>query len=189
MLDAVDAPAGSMEVVLGAGDSGILLHEAIGHGLEADFNRKETSNYSGQLGKRVASRAVHRRRRRHHQPHARRHQRRRRGQPGPQERAHRERHPARVHAGPAVVQALRRGAVGQRASPELPPQPAAAHDQHRAARRAARSRGDHPLGQARRLRQALLRRAGQHLQRRLRLLADRVVPHRGRQARPRRSRA
>jgi TldD protein len=55
MLDAVDAPAGSMEVVLGAGDSGILLHEAIGHGLEADFNRKETSNYSGQLGKRVAS--------------------------------------------------------------------------------------------------------------------------------------
>jgi TldD protein len=55
MLDAVDAPAGSMEVVLGAGDSGILLHEAIGHGLEADFNRKETSNYSGQLNKRVAS--------------------------------------------------------------------------------------------------------------------------------------
>src|SRR5207302_5416969 len=43
MLDAVEAPAGSMEVVLGAGDSGILLHEAIGHGLEADFNRKETS--------------------------------------------------------------------------------------------------------------------------------------------------
>ena len=70
MLDAVDAPAGEMEVVLGAGDSGILLHEAIGHGLEADFNRKETSNYSGQLGKRVASRAVHRRRRRH--DHARR---------------------------------------------------------------------------------------------------------------------
>jgi TldD protein len=55
MLDAVDAPAGSMEVVLGAGDSGILLHEAIGHGLEADFNRKQTSNYSGQLGKLVAS--------------------------------------------------------------------------------------------------------------------------------------
>ena len=55
MLDAVEAPAGEMEVVLGAGDSGILLHEAIGHGLEADFNRKETSNYSGQLGKRVAS--------------------------------------------------------------------------------------------------------------------------------------
>jgi TldD protein len=55
MLDAVDAPAGSMEVVLAPGDSGILLHEAIGHGLEADFNRKQTSNYSGRIGQRVAS--------------------------------------------------------------------------------------------------------------------------------------
>jgi TldD protein len=55
MLDARDAPAGEMPVVLAPGDSGILLHEAVGHGLEADFNRKETSNYTGQLGKRVAS--------------------------------------------------------------------------------------------------------------------------------------
>ncbi len=55
MLDAVDAPAGQLEVVLGAGDSGILLHEAVGHGLEADFNRKQTSNYSGRVGERVAS--------------------------------------------------------------------------------------------------------------------------------------
>jgi TldD protein len=55
MLDAVEAPAGEMAVVLGPGDSGILLHEAVGHGLEADFNRKQTSNYSGQLGKKVAS--------------------------------------------------------------------------------------------------------------------------------------
>ena len=55
MLDAVDAPAGEMEVVLGPGDSGILLHEAIGHGLEADFNRKQTSNYSGRIGQPVAS--------------------------------------------------------------------------------------------------------------------------------------
>jgi TldD protein len=55
MLDAVEAPAGSMEVVLGAGDSGILLHEAVGHGLEADFNRKKTSNYSERVGQRVAS--------------------------------------------------------------------------------------------------------------------------------------
>ncbi|HWU86146.1 MAG TPA: metallopeptidase TldD-related protein, partial [Kofleriaceae bacterium] len=55
MLDAREAPAGEMAVVLAAGDSGILLHEAVGHGLEADFNRKETSNYTGQLGKPVAS--------------------------------------------------------------------------------------------------------------------------------------
>lgn len=55
MLDAREAPAGEMEVVLGPGDSGILLHEAVGHGLEADFNRKKTSNYSDQIGQRVAS--------------------------------------------------------------------------------------------------------------------------------------
>ena len=55
MLDAVEAPAGEMPVVLAPGDSGILLHEAVGHGLEADFNRKQTSNYSGQMGKQVAS--------------------------------------------------------------------------------------------------------------------------------------
>lgn len=55
MLHAVAAPAGPMEVVLGAGESGILLHEAVGHGLEADFNRKKTSNYTDQLGKAVAS--------------------------------------------------------------------------------------------------------------------------------------
>jgi TldD protein len=54
-LDAVEAPAGEMEVVLGPGWPGILLHEAIGHGLEADFNRKKTSAFSGMMGRRVAS--------------------------------------------------------------------------------------------------------------------------------------
>ena len=55
MLDAREAPAGEMEVVLAPGDSGILLHEAVGHGLEADFNRKRTSNYTDQIGEVVAS--------------------------------------------------------------------------------------------------------------------------------------
>ncbi len=55
MLGAQEAPAGTMEVVLGPGDSGILLHEAVGHGLEADFNRKGTSNYTGKIGQEVAS--------------------------------------------------------------------------------------------------------------------------------------
>jgi len=55
MLGAREAPAGELEVVLGPGDSGILLHEAVGHGLEADFNRKRTSNYTDQVGQRVAS--------------------------------------------------------------------------------------------------------------------------------------
>jgi TldD protein len=54
-LDAIDAPAGKMEVVLGPGWPGILLHEAVGHGLEADFNRKQTSAFSGLIGQRVAS--------------------------------------------------------------------------------------------------------------------------------------
>ncbi|MPZ50084.1 MAG: metalloprotease TldD [Dehalococcoidia bacterium] len=55
LQSAVEAPAGTFPVVLAAGDSGILLHEAIGHGLEADFNRKQTSNYSGRIGELVAS--------------------------------------------------------------------------------------------------------------------------------------
>src|SRR2546421_11206034 len=54
-LSAVDAPAGPMEVVLGPGWPGILLHEAIGHGLEADFNRKKTSAFTGLVGQKVAS--------------------------------------------------------------------------------------------------------------------------------------
>lgn len=54
-LDAIDAPAGTMDVVLGAGWPGILLHEAIGHGLEGDFNRKGLSAFSGRIGERVAS--------------------------------------------------------------------------------------------------------------------------------------
>ena len=57
-LDSVDAPAGEMPVVLGPGWPGILLHEAIGHGLEGDFNRKKTSVFAGLMGKQIASKGV-----------------------------------------------------------------------------------------------------------------------------------
>lgn len=57
-LESVDAPAGEMTVVLGPGWPGVLLHEAVGHGLEGDFNRKKTSAFSGLLGERVASKGV-----------------------------------------------------------------------------------------------------------------------------------
>lgn len=54
-LNAISAPAGQMPVVLGKGWPAVMLHEAVGHGLEADFNRKESSIYSGKIGKKVAS--------------------------------------------------------------------------------------------------------------------------------------
>ncbi|MBV8068116.1 MAG: metalloprotease TldD, partial [Candidatus Eremiobacteraeota bacterium] len=54
-VGAVPAPAGEMEMIVGAGGGGVLLHEAVGHGLESDFNRRGTSLYSGRIGERVAS--------------------------------------------------------------------------------------------------------------------------------------
>jgi len=57
-LGAVPAPAGEMVVVLGPGWPGVMLHEAVGHGLEGDFNRKKTSAFSGMIGERVASKGV-----------------------------------------------------------------------------------------------------------------------------------
>ncbi len=57
-LKALPAPAGAMPVVLGSGWPGVLLHEAVGHGLEGDFNRKGASTFSGRLGERVASKGV-----------------------------------------------------------------------------------------------------------------------------------
>jgi TldD protein len=57
-LEAIPAPAGQFDVVLGSGWPGILLHEAIGHGLEGDFNRKKSSAFSGLMGKRIAAKGV-----------------------------------------------------------------------------------------------------------------------------------
>ncbi|MGH6768894.1 MAG: metallopeptidase TldD-related protein, partial [Xanthobacteraceae bacterium] len=57
-LDAVPAPAGEMDVVLGPGWPGVMLHEAVGHGLEGDFNRKQTSAFAGLMGQQVAAKGV-----------------------------------------------------------------------------------------------------------------------------------
>ena len=57
-LEAIEAPAGTMDVVLGPGWPGVLLHEAVGHGLEGDFNRKGSSAFSGRVGERVAAKGV-----------------------------------------------------------------------------------------------------------------------------------
>jgi len=57
-LQSVDAPAGEMTVLVGPGWPGVLLHEAVGHGLEGDFNRKGISVYSGRIGERVAAKGV-----------------------------------------------------------------------------------------------------------------------------------
>ncbi|WP_018239013.1 metalloprotease TldD [Ensifer sp. BR816] len=57
-LEAIDAPAGTMDVVLASGWPGVMLHEAVGHGLEGDFNRKKTSAFAGLLGEQVAAKGV-----------------------------------------------------------------------------------------------------------------------------------
>jgi TldD protein len=57
-MSSIDSPAGELEVVLGPGWPGVLLHEAVGHGLEGDFNRKKTSTFSGMMGKQVAAKGV-----------------------------------------------------------------------------------------------------------------------------------
>ncbi len=57
-LDAIEAPAGTMDVVLSSGWPGVMLHEAVGHGLEGDFNRKKTSAFAGLMGEQVAARGV-----------------------------------------------------------------------------------------------------------------------------------
>lgn len=57
-LSAIEAPAGTMDIVLGNGWPGVLLHEAVGHGLEGDFNRKGSSAFSGKIGQQVAAKGV-----------------------------------------------------------------------------------------------------------------------------------
>ena len=118
-------PAGEMPVILAAGASGILLHEAIGHGMEADFNRKGTSIYSDMIGKKVARAVRHHRRPGDDSERARRAERRRRGQPGRAHRPGRERHPEVLPARRDQRQALRRKPTGsgRRQSYQYAPMP------------------------------------------------------------------
>ena len=140
MLDAAEAPAGEMEVVLAPGDSGILLHEAVGHGLEADFNRKGTSNYTRPDRQAGRERALHRRRRRDAPAVARVDQRRRRGQRAAAQRPHRERQARRLHARPAQREHFKRDPTGNGRRESFGVGAAAAHDQHHPARRARTTR-------------------------------------------------
>ena len=125
-----------MDVVLGPGWPGILLHEAVGHGLEGDFNRKGTSAFAGRIGQRVASPGVTvvddgtlpgRRGSLNVDDE---------GTPTQRTRADRGRHPARLPAGPPERAADGHGAHRQRPARELRAPAHAAHDQHLHAGRA-----------------------------------------------------
>ena len=138
-LDARECPAGEMEVVLGPGWPGILLHEAIGHGLEADFNRKKTSAFSGLLGAARGQREMHGGRQRHPARPARLAQRRRRRQRPPATRAHRKGHSEGLSQRQALGAADGAAEHRQRPARELRAHPHAAHDQHLHAGRRGRS--------------------------------------------------
>ena len=134
-LEAVPAPAGEMDVVLGPGWPGVMLHEAVGHGLEGDFNRKKTSAFAGLMGQQVAAKGVTVRRRRHHGAAPRLALDRRRRHADQPHRADRGRHPGRLHAGPPERAADGHEADRQRPARKLRPRADAAHDQHLHARR------------------------------------------------------
>ena len=112
-LRAREAPAGTMTVVLGHGWPGILLHEAIGHGLEGDFNRKGTSAFSGRVGQRVAAKGITVIDDGTIDAAPRLAQRRRRRQSDAAHGADRGRHPQGLHAGSPQCRADGRGAHGQ----------------------------------------------------------------------------
>jgi hypothetical protein len=118
-----------MTVLLGPGWPGVLLHEAVGHGLEGDFNRKGTSAFSGRIGER-SRRGRDRGRRWLDLRAARLALDRRRGHADQRNRADRGRHPQGLYAGPPQRPADGRGPHRQRAARKLCPCADAAHDQH-----------------------------------------------------------
>ena len=138
-------PRARFTVLLGPGWPGVLLHEAVGHGLEGDFNRKGTSAFSGRIGERVAARRRHGgRRRRDGKPDRRRPprlaQHRRRRHADRRDGADRGRHPQGLYAGPPQRAADGGRADRQRPPRKLRPRADAADDQHLHARRQRRSR-------------------------------------------------
>ena len=139
-LRAEPAPAGTFDIVLGPGWPGILLHEAVGHGLEGDFNRKGSSAFAGPHGAEGGCARRHGARRRYDPGSSRLDHGGRRGHAERKERADRGRHPRRLHAGPPERPAHGRRRNGQRTAGELCPCADAADDQHLHAGR----RGDAP---------------------------------------------
>ena len=188
-LGAREAPAGTMTVVLGPGWPGILLHEAIGHGLEGDFNRKGTSAFSGRIGERVAAAGVtvvddgtlpDRRGSLNIDDE---------GNPTQRTVLIEDGILQGLHAGHAQRAPDGRGADGQRPARVVRARADAAHDQYRDAQRRPRPAGNHRLGARWPVRGQLRRRPGRHHQRQVRVLGRRGVEDRERQRWPTRSRA
>ncbi len=182
MLDAVEAPAGEMTVVLGPGWPGILLHEAVGHGLEADFNRKGVSAFSGRMGQKVASElctvvddgTIGSRRGSLNVDDE--------GQPT-QRNVLIENGVLRGYLQDKLSSTLLGTPIHrQRTARKLRAHSHAAHDQHLHDGRGERSGRDHPLRAEGPLLREFRRRPGGHHQRQLRLLGLGKLPHRGRQA-------
>ena len=179
-LESVAAPAGEMTVVLGPGWPGVLLHEAIGHGLEGDFNRKGTSTFSGRIGERVAAPgvtvvddgAIHDRR----------------GSLTIDDEGTPTQANVLIEDGILKgylqdrlnARLMGRARYGQRPPRKLRPRADAAHDQHLHACGARRSGRDPGACEERHLRQEFRRRAGGHHQRQVRLFLHRGLPHRKR---------
>ena len=184
MLDAVEAPAGEMTVVLGPGWPGILLHEAVGHGLEADFNRKGVSAFSGRLGQKVASElctviddgTIGSRR----------------GSLNVDDEGHATRRNVLIENG--VLRGYLQDKLSstllqyridrQRPARELRPHPDAAYDEHLYGGGGKRPGRHHPLGAEGPVLRELRRWAGGHHQRQFRLLRLRELPDRRREADP-----
>ena len=161
-LEAVPAPAGTMTVVLGPGWPGVLLHEAVGHGLEGDFNRKGTSAFSGRIGQRVAAPECNGRRRRDASQSPWLAQYRRRGYTHAVHDADRERRAARLPPGQA-----QRAADGRRPDGQRPPRvvrapDAAADDEHLHAAGASFTGGDRGFRRKGPVLPSLRRRPGGH---------------------------